>query len=152
MPDCPDHIPDVDEISGLSAITPNHQGQPSIEKRRVKGLDGRTTRSPGYKPSQRIRKQIEKRFGWMKVVGGLRRTIHRGSDKVAAWVRSSLPPAISFSWAAWLSPRRAVLEAAVAAGSPTACPIDFGRHTEYSTRVHPTPRGDRGGKNSANNN
>jgi transposase len=56
-----------------------------IDKRRVKGLDGRTTRSPGYKTSQRIRKQIEERFGWMKVVGGLRRTMHRGLDKVAAW-------------------------------------------------------------------
>ncbi len=55
-----------------------------IEKRRGKGLDGRTTRTPGYKTSQRIRKQIEERFGWMKVVGGLRRTMHRGSDKVAA--------------------------------------------------------------------
>lgn len=56
-----------------------------IERRRVKGLDGRTTRTPGYKTSQRIRKQIEERCGWMKVVGGLRRTMCRGSDKVAAW-------------------------------------------------------------------
>ena len=56
-----------------------------IEKRRVKGLDGRTTQTPGYKTSQRIRKQIEERFGWMKVVGGLRRTMYRGEDKVAAW-------------------------------------------------------------------
>jgi hypothetical protein len=56
-----------------------------IEKRRVNGLDGRTTRTPRYKSSQRIRKQIEKRFGWMKVVGGLRRTTRLGSDKVATW-------------------------------------------------------------------
>jgi transposase len=56
-----------------------------IEKRRVKGLDGRTTRTLGYKISQRIRKEIEERFGWSKVVGGLRRTMYRGEDKVAAW-------------------------------------------------------------------
>jgi hypothetical protein len=56
-----------------------------IDKHRVKGLDGRTTRSLGYKISQRIRKQIEERFGWMKEVGGLRRTMHRGLDNVAAW-------------------------------------------------------------------
>ncbi len=56
-----------------------------IGKHRVMWLDGRTTRSPGYRTSQRIRKQIEERFGWMKVVGGLRRTMHRGSDKVSAW-------------------------------------------------------------------
>jgi hypothetical protein len=55
-----------------------------VEKRRVKGLDGRTTRTLGYKISQRIRKEIEERFGWSKVVRGLRRTLHRGEDKGAA--------------------------------------------------------------------
>jgi hypothetical protein len=39
-----------------------------IEKRRVKGLDGRTTRTLGYKISQRIRQEIQERFGWPEVV------------------------------------------------------------------------------------
>ena len=41
-------------------------------------IDGRTTRHPGYAVSQRIRKRVEEIFGWMKTVGGLRRTRYRG--------------------------------------------------------------------------
>src|SRR5690349_427390 len=32
---------------------------------RVKGLDGRTTRTSGYQKSERIRKRVEEIFGWM---------------------------------------------------------------------------------------
>jgi transposase len=42
------------------------------------GLDGRTTRHIGYGISQRIRKRIEEAFGWMKTVGGLRKSRFRG--------------------------------------------------------------------------
>jgi len=45
-----------------------------IEGRRTPGLDGRTTRQQGYAISQRKRKRIEAIFGWMKTVGGLRRS------------------------------------------------------------------------------
>ena len=38
----------------------------------------RTTRHPGYRISTIKRKQIEEPFGWMKTVGGLRKTRHRG--------------------------------------------------------------------------
>ena len=41
-------------------------------------IDGRTTRHPGYAVSQRIRKRVEEIFGWMKTVGGFRRTRYRG--------------------------------------------------------------------------
>ena len=41
-------------------------------------IDGRTTRHPGYALSQRVRKRVEEIFGWMKTVGGLRRTRYRG--------------------------------------------------------------------------
>jgi hypothetical protein len=44
-------------------------------------IDGRTTRHPGYAISQRIRKRVEEIFGWMKTVGGFRRTRFRGLDK-----------------------------------------------------------------------
>jgi len=37
-------------------------------------LDARTVRHPGYAVSQWIRKRVEETFGWMKTVGGLRRT------------------------------------------------------------------------------
>jgi hypothetical protein len=45
-------------------------------------LDARTTRHPGYRISQRIRKCIEEAFGWMKTVGGLRQTRYRGRARV----------------------------------------------------------------------
>jgi transposase len=49
---------------------------------RRSAIDGRTTRHPGYAVSQRIRKRIEEGFGWMKTVGGLRKTRHRGTGRV----------------------------------------------------------------------
>ena len=45
-----------------------------IESRRAPGLDGRTTRHEGYAISQRKRKRVEEIFGWMKSVGGLRKS------------------------------------------------------------------------------
>jgi transposase len=42
------------------------------------GLDGRATRSKGYKISQIVRKRIEQTFGWDKTIGGLRKTRLRG--------------------------------------------------------------------------
>jgi transposase len=49
--------------------------------RRRSAIDGRTTRHPGYAVSQRIRKRVEEIFGWMKTVGGFRRTRYRGVDR-----------------------------------------------------------------------
>jgi len=37
-------------------------------------LDARTTRHEGYAVSQRKRKRIEEIFGWMKSIGGLRKS------------------------------------------------------------------------------
>ena len=45
-------------------------------------IDRRTTRHPGYAASQRIRKRIEEAFGWMKTIGGMRRPMRRGTDRV----------------------------------------------------------------------
>ena len=47
-------------------------------KGRRSAIDGRTTSWPGYLTSQRIRKRVEEVFGWMKTVGGFRRTRYRG--------------------------------------------------------------------------
>jgi hypothetical protein len=51
----------------------------------VPGLDGRTTRKGGYQTSQRIRKRVEEIFGWIKTVGGLRRSRYRGRERTQAW-------------------------------------------------------------------
>jgi len=48
---------------------------------RASAIDGRTTRHYGYSLSQRFRKRIEEVFGWMKTVGGFRRTRYRGVDR-----------------------------------------------------------------------
>jgi len=45
-----------------------------IQNRTTPGLDGRTTRHDSYRLSQRHRKRIEEIFGWLKTVGGLRKT------------------------------------------------------------------------------
>ena len=52
-----------------------------------KGGSGRTTRHESYTLSQRIRKRVEEIFGWMKTVGGFRKTRFRGTDRtqLAAW-------------------------------------------------------------------
>lgn len=53
-----------------------------IDGRKTPGLDARTTRHAGYAVSQRKRKRVEEIFGWMKVYGGLRRTMARGLRRV----------------------------------------------------------------------
>jgi len=45
-------------------------------------LDARTVRHPGYAISQWIRKRVEETFGWMKTIGGLRKTRYRGRARV----------------------------------------------------------------------
>ena len=61
-------------------VTP-HVAQ-NVSASRGSRIDGRTTRHGGYAVSQRIRKRIEEGFGWMKTVAGIRKTKHRGIDKV----------------------------------------------------------------------
>jgi Transposase DDE domain len=60
-------------------VTP-HVAQNTSGRRSA--LDGRTTRHPGYVASQRVRKRIEEAFGWIKMVGGLRKARHRGTARV----------------------------------------------------------------------
>jgi IS5 family transposase len=60
-------------------ITP-HVAQNTAGRRSA--IDGRTTRHVGYGISQRIRMKVEEVFGWIKTVGGFRKTRHRGLAKV----------------------------------------------------------------------
>ncbi len=59
-------------------VTP-HVAQNTSGRRSA--IDGRTTRHSGYAKSQRIRKRVEEVFGWMKVIGGFRRTRFRGLER-----------------------------------------------------------------------
>ncbi|HEX8967278.1 MAG TPA: transposase, partial [Chloroflexota bacterium] len=42
----------------------------------------RTTHGPGYHASQKVRRRIEEIFGWIKTVGGFRKTRYRGLERV----------------------------------------------------------------------
>lgn len=63
----------------LLNVTP-HVAQ-TTDPRRRSAIDARTTSRPGYAVSQRVRKRIEEIWGWMKTVGGFRRTRFRGRDR-----------------------------------------------------------------------
>lgn len=61
-----------------------HQIRPHIariEGRKTPGLDGRTTGTESYRSSQRKRKRVEEIFGWLKTVGGMRKTRFIGQAK-----------------------------------------------------------------------
>jgi transposase len=59
-----------------------HHVTPHFARKQSSIIDQRTTRHPGYVISQRKRKRVEEIFGWLKTVGGLRKTRHRGVDRV----------------------------------------------------------------------
>jgi hypothetical protein len=60
-------------------VTP-HVAQNNTNRRSA--IDRRTTRHPGYGLSQKIRKRIEEVFGWAKTCGTMRKTRHRGRQRV----------------------------------------------------------------------
>lgn len=66
----------------------HHRVTPHVAQnvsRRRSAIDERTTRHEGYALSQRKRKRVEEVFGWMKTIGLMRKTRHRGLRKVS-WV------------------------------------------------------------------
>jgi transposase len=71
----------AEHVAALRAIGVTPHVAQNLSGRRS-AIDGRTTRHPGYAISQRIRKRIEEPFGWIKASAGLRKTRHRGLDRV----------------------------------------------------------------------
>src|SRR3954451_17510200 len=65
--------------SELRGVTP-HVAQHTTGRRSA--VDGRTTHGPGYAASQKVHRRIEEIFGWMKTVGGFRKTRYRGLERV----------------------------------------------------------------------
>jgi transposase len=82
-----------------------HRATPHFARKQHSIIDQRTTRHPGYAISQRKRKPVEEIFGWLKPVGGLRKTRHRGLARVGWMFRSGLPEANARSSRAASSPR-----------------------------------------------
>ena len=73
-------------VAGTRAlgITP-HVAQYESGHHRGSQIDARTTRHAGYRVSQRVRKRVEEIFGWMKTVGGLRKSRYRGKRRTGLW-------------------------------------------------------------------
>jgi transposase len=59
-------------------------------RNRSSAIDGRTTHHVGYQISQRKRKLIEEIFGWVKTIGLMRKTRHRGQERVGWMFRLAL--------------------------------------------------------------
>ena len=72
----------VKELRGMN-ITP-HVAQ-NTARPGGSAIDARTTRHDGYRVSQLRRKIVEEVFGWMKTVGGQRKTKYRGLWRVG-WI------------------------------------------------------------------
>ena len=51
-------------------------------RNRASAIDQRTTQHVGYEISQRKRKRVEESFGWMKIIGMLKKVKLRGLEKV----------------------------------------------------------------------
>ena len=84
----------------------DHQVTPHVALKATTIIDARTTRHPGYAISQQKRKRVEEIFGWLKTIGGLRKTRHRGVERVG-WM-------FSFALAAYNLVRMRNLAAAAA--------------------------------------
>ena len=65
-------------------ITP-HVAQSRDPRRKRHVVEDRVTRGRPYKASQRARKKVEEIFGWMKTVGGFRKTRYRGAARTGLW-------------------------------------------------------------------
>ncbi len=88
----------VEQIPGLGRVTlgadkgydrkefvralRDHNVTPHIAQKQWSAVDRRTSRQAGYAISQTKRKRVEEIFGWLKTVGGLRKTRHRGVKRV----------------------------------------------------------------------
>jgi transposase len=73
--DTRDFVRELRELRVTPHVAQNTSGRSSA-------IDGRTTRHPGCTVSQRKRKCVEEIFGWLKTVGLLRKTRHRGLARV----------------------------------------------------------------------
>jgi IS5 family transposase len=73
--DTADFVADMRDLGVTPHVAQNDKGRRSA-------IDGRTTRHSGYQVSLRVRKRIEEAFGWMKTIGGQRKTRLRGTPRV----------------------------------------------------------------------
>jgi len=73
--DAEDFVNELRSMNVRAHVAQNTSGRRS-------SIDRRTTRHANYGMSQKIRKRIEEGFGWIKTVGGQRKTRFRGRDRI----------------------------------------------------------------------
>ena len=71
----------ADFVADCRAINVTPHIAQTRDTRRRSAVDDRTTRHAGYLVSQRKRKLVEEVFGWMKTIGGFRRTRFKGRPR-----------------------------------------------------------------------
>ncbi|MBI3934945.1 MAG: hypothetical protein HY316_09655 [Acidobacteria bacterium] len=76
--DTGDFVSTVREMQITLHVAQNNTGRSSA-------IDGRTTRHASYAISQQKHKRVEQSFGWMKMIGLLRKVKLRGLEKVGWW-------------------------------------------------------------------
>lgn len=69
-------------VSDLRSLKATPHVAQNVCRNRLSAIDGRTVTHPGYAVSQKKRKRVEEIFGWMKTIGLMRQTRHRGKDRV----------------------------------------------------------------------
>jgi transposase len=80
--DVKDHVQTLRE-EGVTAHVAQNDCETKTGKKRKSAIDARTTHHAGYGMSQTRRKMIECVFGWGKQHGTMRKTKHRGVERVA---------------------------------------------------------------------
>jgi len=73
--DTKDFVKNLRKLKATPHVAQNTNGRSSA-------IDGRTTCHAGYEVSQRKRKLVEQIFGWLKTVGLMRKTRHKGTQRV----------------------------------------------------------------------
>jgi Transposase DDE domain len=86
----PGHLLAHSEFSTTVSSVPHHSAwhfhMPNVPRSHEEKKDiVPASRHPGYEVSQRKRKRVEEIFGWLKTVGLLRKTRHRGLELVG-WI------------------------------------------------------------------
>jgi len=71
------------------------------EKIKTPDLDGRTIGSTAYRVSQIIRKRVEEIIGWIKVIGGLRRSRYREPNAPKPAATLWRPLTTCCAWRGW---------------------------------------------------
>ena len=75
MYDTKDFVKNLRKLKVTPHVAQNTNGRSSA-------IDGRTTCHAGYEVSQRKRKLVEQIFGWLKTIGLMRKTRHKGTRRV----------------------------------------------------------------------